>query len=143
MKIGPKLRVVLDTNVLLSMLGFPGGRMDALWDVIQDGLCEVYLSEFILEELARNLRKKARLSAFDIQNVLTLLRNRATMIEPHTHLDVIKRKDSDNRILECAVDANADVLVTGNFQDLLPLHEFQCIKILKPRDFLARYFPTY
>jgi putative PIN family toxin of toxin-antitoxin system len=117
--------------------------MDALWDVIQDGLCEVYLSEFILEELARNLRKKARLSASDIQNVLTLLRNRATMIEPHTHLDVIKRKDSDNRILECAIDAKADVLVTGNFHDLLPLREFRGVKILTPRDFLARYFPAH
>jgi len=78
-----------------------------------------------------------------IQDVLTLLRNRATIIAPHTHLDVIKGKDSDNRILECAVDAKADVLVTGNFQDLLPLREFQGIAILKPRDFLARYFPTH
>jgi len=143
MKTASKLRVVLDTNVLLSMLGFPGGRMDALWDVIQDGLCDVFLSEFILQELSRNLHKKAKLPASDVQDVLILLRNRATMINPHVHLDVIKRKDSENRILECAVDAKADVLVTGNFQDLLPLREFRGIAILTPRDFLTRCFPTH
>lgn len=117
--------------------------MDALWNVIQDDLCDVFLSEFILEELSRNLRKKTKLPPSDVQDVLTLLRNRATMIQPQTHMDVIKRKDSDNRILECAIDAKADVLVTGNFQDLLPLHEFQGIAILTPRDFLTRYFPTH
>ncbi len=143
MKIVSKLRIVLDTNVLLSMLGFPGGQMDALWEVIQNELCEVFLSEFILEELSRNLRKKAKLSHTDIQEVLALLRNRATLVPPRTRITIIKRKDSDNRILECAVDAKADVLITGNFHDLLPLREYQGIAILKPRDFLTRHFPTH
>ncbi len=117
--------------------------MDAIWEVMQDNLCEVFLSEFILEELARNLRKKTKLSASDVEEALTLLRNRATIIEPRRHIAVIQRKDSDNRILECAFDSKAQVLVTGNFQDLLPLREFHGVVILKPRDFLNRYFPTH
>ena len=85
-----KLRVVCDTNVLLSMLGFPGGRLDALWEIIQDGRIDLFLSEFILE---------------------------------------------------CAVEAKAQVLVTGNFKHIVPLKSFRGIAILTPREFLDKYFP--
>jgi putative PIN family toxin of toxin-antitoxin system len=138
-----KLRIVCDTNVLLSMLGFPGGRLDSLWEIIQNGDVQLFLSEFILQELAKNLRVKVRLETNDVQTVLGLLKGRAKMVEPTERIHVVRRKDSDNRILECAVAANAQVLVTGNFKDLVPLKSFQGIAILAPRAFLDHYFPTH
>jgi len=54
---------------------------------------------------------------------------------------VITRLEADNRILECAVDAHANVLITGNMKDIRPLGTFRGIEILTPREFLARYFP--
>jgi putative PIN family toxin of toxin-antitoxin system len=138
-----KLRIVCDTNVLVSMLGFPGGRLDTLWEIIQEEKVDLFLSEFILEELAGVLASKARLIPKEVEDVLRILRGRSTIVTPKTRLHVIQRKDSDNRILECAVDARAQVLLTGNFRDLLPLKSFRHIPILTPRDFLDKYFPVH
>jgi len=135
-----KLRVVCDTNVLLSMLGFPGGRLDILWELIQQEHLSLFLSDFILEELARNLRKKVRLESRDAQQAMALLRGRSKIVPPAEKISVIARKDSDHRILECAVAAQADVLVTGDLRDLRPLSRFQGIEILTPREFLDKYF---
>ena len=136
-----KLRVVCDTNVLLSMLGFPGGRLDALWEIIQDGRIDLFLSEFIREELARNLRKKVRLSSGDIAELLRVLADHSQSANPKEEIHVIHEKDADNRILECAVEAKAQVLVTGNFKHIVPLKSFRGIEILTPREFLDKYFP--
>ena len=136
-----KLRVVCDTNVLLSMLGFPGGRLDALWEIIQDGRIDLFLSEFILEELARNLRKKVKLPSGDIAEILRVLADHSQTVDPKETVHVIHENDADNRILECAVGANAQVLVTGNFKHIVPLKSFRGIVILTPREFLDKYFP--
>src|SRR5258708_5856693 len=125
-----RLRIVCDTNVLLSMLGFPGGRLDTLWEIIQQGKVDLFLSDFILEELAKNLHVKARLTTEDVTTAVEILRGRATLVESQERIRVIRRKESDNRILECAVAARARVLVTGNFKDLVPLKKFRRITIL-------------
>ena len=65
-------------------------------------------------------------------NVLLSMRQRVS---------VIQQKDSDNRILECAIEASADVLITGNFKHIRPLGSFRGIEILAPREFLDKYFP--
>ncbi len=138
-----RLRIVCDTNVLLSMLGFPGGRLDTLWEIIQQGKVDLFLSDFILEELAKNLHVKARLTTEDVTTAVEILRGRATLVESQERIRVIRRKESDNRILECAVAARARVLVTGNFKDLVPLKKFRRITILTPRAFLDTYFPAH
>lgn len=140
---GKRLRVVFDTNVLLSLLGFPGGRLDALWDLIQRGQVESFTSEFILEELYRNLHTKAKLLEGEAKAVLRLLRQRMQIVLPQRKLHIIREKEADNRILECAVEANADVLVTGNFRHIRPLGSFRGIEILSPREFLDKHFPAY
>ncbi|MBI4563519.1 MAG: hypothetical protein HY716_02350 [Planctomycetes bacterium] len=62
-------------------------------------------------------------------------------MDPPRKVHVVRRKDSDNRILDCAVDVKADVLITGDRQDLLPLVRFEGIDILTPRDFLRKHVP--
>ncbi len=52
------------------------------------------------------------------------------------HADVIKTCEQDNRILECALDAEVDALITGDRTDILPLREFRGIRIVAPREFL-------
>ena len=137
-----KLRVVCDTNVLLSMLGFPGSRLDILWEIIQDGRINLFPSEFILEELARNLRKKVKLSSSDVAEILRVLADHSQSVVPKETIHVIHEKDADNRILECAVEAKAQVLVTGNFKHIVPLKSFRGITILTPREFLDKFSPV-
>jgi predicted nucleic acid-binding protein len=64
----------------------------------------------------------------------------ASIVEPTTKVSVIEQDETYNRILECAVEAKADVLVTGNLRHIRPLGSFQGIEILTPREFLSRYF---
>lgn len=136
-----KLRVVFDTNVILSMLAFPGGRLDVLWEIVQGDILDIYLSEFIVEELVRNLERKIKLDPRLVAELIAVLKGHTHMIVPVKTIDVIQEKDSDNRILECAVEADADVLVTGNFKHIRPLGKYRGILILTPREFLDQYFP--
>lgn len=64
------------------------------------------------------------------------------IVRPQDKIQAIERKDSDNRILECALEAEADVLVTGNMRHIRPLGAFQGVDILTPREFLDKYFPA-
>ena len=61
----------------------------------------------------------------------------ATLIQPTQKISVIKLKDSDNRILECALAAKAHFLVTGDTQHILPLKKVNGIIILSPSEFLS------
>ena len=132
-----KLRIVLDTNVLFSMLAFPGGRMEPLLNIILLNKIDLFLSDFILEELSRNLKKKTKV---DPAEAIQILKNHATMVHPKGKIDVIKTHEPDNRILECAVEAQAHILVTGNMKDIRPLESLQGIEIISPREFLDQYF---
>jgi len=111
-------------------------------ELAQEGAFHLIVSPFILTELERALRTGAGWR----QERLALLRKRLpsllTIVEPTTHVHTITRLDADNRILECALDAHAEVLVTGNMKDLRPLGSFRGIPILTPREFLETYFPA-
>lgn len=133
-----KPRVVLDTNVLLSALAFQGATR-RVWELVETGLVDLFVSPFILEELHRNLILKAGLSRDNADLLVEEVFLQATIVRPETRISVIARKDSDNRILECAVAAGAHMLVTGNMKDLRPLGSYQGIAIVTPAEFLARW----
>lgn len=59
----------------------------------------------------------------------------STIVEPKEKLSVIIEDPSDNKILECAVEGNANCILTKD-KHLLKLKEFNGIKILTPEDFL-------
>ena len=134
-------RLVLDTNVLASALEFRGAPLQVL-ELGRSRLIEIFESAFIMRELTRTLAsRKFGWEAPEIAASLQELETFVTLVEPTVRVDVIQTKDSDNRVLECAVAARADALVTGNMRHLRPLGRFQDIEILTPREFLDAYFP--
>lgn len=132
------MRVVMDTNVLVSALLF-GGKPSQIVDLVKDGRIKLFLSPFILEEFEGKLMTKFKYSAEGAREARTDVEIIAGIIHPHAKIDAIKRKDSDNRILECALEAKAEVLITGNMQDIRPLGSFEGIDILTPAEFLDKY----
>ena len=128
-------RVVYATNVLISALGFKG-RTAQLRTLVEEQRVSLILSPFILEELERNLAKKLRLAMPAVRTILDEVKNRAEIIEPTLNLYTIKAKDSDNRILECAISGKASVIVTGNMKHIRPLGRFRGIEIKTPGEFL-------
>jgi uncharacterized protein len=130
------MRIVLDTNVLLSALAFPGSKPDQVLHCVRRGEVSLFLSPFILTELERVLREKFRFSKRKTDDRVTTIRRMATMVEPVDRIALVVAKDDDNRILECALAARADYLVTGDTKHLLPLRSIGTTLILTPAAFL-------
>ena len=136
-------RVVLDTNVLFSALALPNPDSPPLriLELARAGEIEAVVSPFIMGELEKNLSRKAAWDETRLAALRRKLRAFLTVIVPTSRISAIQRVEADNRILECALDARADALVTGNMKDLRPLGSFRGIAVLTPREFLAKHFP--
>lgn len=129
------MRFVLDTNVIVSGLNFPGNERRCIELASADGY-ELCISQFILEELADILQRKFRWEAPRVERTIAALLEAAIVVEPTARVTEIRRDQDDNRILECAVAAYAEYLVTGDKRDLLPLKEFRGVKIVSATEFL-------
>jgi predicted nucleic acid-binding protein len=74
------------------------------------------------------------------KNTIEKIRAKAILVHPKNKVSVIKEKDDDNRILECAIEGRAQYLISGDRKHLLPVKEYQGIKILSPTEFLRLLF---
>jgi hypothetical protein len=130
------MRVVLDTNVLVSALLFTGisAELVPLW---QKGAITVLLSREILEEYLRVLAyPKFELSEGEIKGLLEEeLLPFVQIIKPGIRVRVVKRDPSDNKFVECAVAGKADVLISGD-KDLLTIKHYRRVRIQTPARFL-------
>jgi putative PIN family toxin of toxin-antitoxin system len=127
----------LDTNVLISAILFGGKPRQILEKAIR-GEIRLCISEPILEELSGVLRR----SKFDyspemIQFILTELTGIADFVNPSETVSVVLEDPDDNRILECAVEAKANDIITGDFH-LLKLSRYLNIEVLNPVAFLEK-----
>jgi putative PIN family toxin of toxin-antitoxin system len=133
----PGLRVVLDTNVLVSGLAYPlsvPGRIVGAWH--QGGL-DVVLSRYILDELVRVLpRMKVTLNAAEIRDLADSFMFLADIVEPVVHEEADLRDMADLPVLATLVASSADYLVTGD-KDLLELSPKY--PIVTPAAFWARH----
>ena len=130
------MKVVLDTNVIVSGLNFPGNERLVL-ELALRGRFELYLSSFILEEVAGVLVRKFGWAEERTSQALRVLENAATVIDPPRLTEVIQGGHADNRILDCAAAASADYLVSGDRRHLLPVEEHQGTSIVNAPRFLS------
>lgn len=128
------MRVVFDTNVLVSALVFPGGRgEEALLRIVQER-DELFLSRPILDELLSVLARKFARDAEALSRTAVFLGEIGTLVKPTRRVKVL-RDDPDNRILECAAAARAELIVTGDAA-LLALGEHEGVRIVRLADYL-------
>jgi putative PIN family toxin of toxin-antitoxin system len=117
-------RIVADTNIYISALNFAGTAEEVL-AIGRAGIVEVFISPPILEEIEGVLLRKFRWTAPRVREATRAIRSFATLVHP----------EESDRILECALAARAEAIVTGD-QHLLKLKRFRGIPIMSPRDFL-------
>lgn len=134
-------RAVVDTNVIVSGLNF-GGKPREVLDLVRAGGIQLCVSPFILEELGTVLREDFGWSRQLVAEAVERLKDRAILVEPQERVHVVKTKDDDNRILECAVAADARFIITGDKRHLLPLRRYREIKIVSPDEFLRLWSRT-
>ena len=130
------MRVVLDTNVIISALNFPGNERIVL-ELALRGKFRFYLSWFILEEVASLLARKFGWDEEHTARAIGTLENAATVIDPPRLEAVIEHGHADDRVLECVVAASADYLVAGDRRRLLPLEEHRGTMIVNAPKFLS------
>lgn len=133
------MRVVLDTNVLLSGLAYPGsvpGKIVSAW---RHGALEVVLSHFILEELRRvlpRLHHRHGLNETEIADLVDCLAFEAELVEPDTYIEPALTDEFDQPVLGTWRSGKADALVTGD-KALLALSSLY--PVFNPAEFWAAH----
>lgn len=127
-------RVTADSNIFISAF-LRGGKPLELLEMARAGQIELSVTQDILNEVGRVLSTKFRVSGEDVQTFRDEICSFAKLIVPTETIDAVPRDATDNRILECAVAAGSEAIVSGD-RHLLELSEFRGIKILRLTDFL-------
>ncbi len=137
------MRVVLDTNVIVSSLISPQGVRSQVRHELAQGKYDLVVSEPILEEYRTALNypkvvKKHGKSPKEIDIEVKMLQRFSITLEQEQipTLDVVKDDPKDNKFVEAAAAAGAAYIVSGD-PHLLDLIEYQGIKIITPSSFLA------
>jgi putative PIN family toxin of toxin-antitoxin system len=133
------LRLVIDTNVLVSAALKPAGLQRTVLLLAITKPARLYVSPPILEEYSEVLaRRELHIPKGLRQQLLQLIKNRSHIVAPTQRLQVTSDPD-DNIFLECADAASADYLVTGN-QKHFPRF-WKKTKVITPIEFISLVAP--
>jgi len=128
------VRVVFDTNVLISALVIGGRAAEAVERVIA-GRDQLVFSRPLLDELLSVLASKFSRDGEQLSRVALFLAEIGELVAPREEISLLA-DGPDNRVLECAVAGRADAIVTGD-RAMLEQRSFQGIAIVTLRDYLA------
>jgi putative PIN family toxin of toxin-antitoxin system len=132
---GALLRVVVDTNVYISAFLYP---QRAIFQIVHQAGRRRYhllISPAIIREIGRVMREDLGWEEDARIRHLKTIAKAAEIVMPQLILEVIREDPPDNRILECAVEGRANLIVSGD-RHLRRLKIYQSIPIVRPIDFL-------
>jgi putative PIN family toxin of toxin-antitoxin system len=125
------MKIVFDTNVYLHAVK-PGGYGDrVLRTIAQRQDIELFISLDILLEIRSKLETKFDYNREQSAGFLKHIRSIATEVEPTRRVDGVLKDADDHKILECALEADADCIVTAD-REMLKLKTFESISIVHP-----------
>jgi putative PIN family toxin of toxin-antitoxin system len=134
------MKITLDTNVLVSAT-FWEGEAFRIIQLIEQKKVVCCLSQPILNEYSRvihsgEILEKVERKHLAIKSALIKILTMCEVVEPQRGIEAVHEDPDDNKILECAVEAGVDYIVTYD-PHLLKLREFKGIRIIQPKEFLA------
>lgn len=133
--------VVLDTSVIISALLSAEGPPAQIIDLWKAGVFDVAISTPLLDELKRALdypqvKKFQKMTPDEINTLLGRWSTISVYVEPEVALEVVEDDPDDNRVLECAVAAKVNYIISGD-KHLLDLGEYRGIEVLPPAGFIV------
>ena len=128
------MRVVFDSNILISALVFAGKQAEKAVLRIVEGRDRLVASKAIVDEVLEVLARKFARDAEELARVAVLLAELGDIVRPKRRIRLVN-DDPDNRVLECAAAGGADLIVTGN-QGMLEVGAFEGIWLLSLRAYL-------
>ena len=130
------MRAVFDTNIFISAFVIPGSLAEkAILRIIEEE-DSLLISRDIIDEVLSVLSLKFGRDREELSHVAVTLSELAELIKPARRIKILK-DEPDNRILECAVHGEADLLVTGD-KEILQLREYKGVKIIILKQYLER-----
>jgi len=132
------LKLVIDTNVVISALLKPESNPALILSLILRGDCRLCVTERIFAEYEEVLGrgKFKNLDQASVREFLPRLRSRALWVVPKVIIDDVAKDPDDNAFLECALESKADFLITGNVHHF-PEKKFHRTSILTPAEFVS------
>jgi len=134
------MRVVLDTNIFIAA-ALKGGFSEDIIKMAASKIVTIVCSEEILDELHKKLVKKFKWNINDSKFFVDTVREIVEIGKVKKKITLITRDPDDNKILECAKEGNATLIVSSD-QDLIKLKNFENIAIVHPNT-LHWIFPEY
>lgn len=128
------MKIVFDTTIYISAFAIPGGNAEKAYLHAIDGDFTLFTSIAILTEVAQKLDEKFGWEKQKIVQLISSISDVATVLKTTPWLKVLS-DDPDNRIVECALKAGVDFLVTGD-KHLLTLRNYGNVKIITLANFL-------
>lgn len=134
-------KVVFDTNTLISGLLWDGNEA-RIFEKAEKKEIQLFISQKLIDELEGVLKRKKFLKRLEgkectVNEAVVKIVLIATLIEPTHKINAIEEDPDDNRVLECAVSAKADVIVSGD-SHLLNLKNYSGIDIMSAGAFIKK-----
>jgi putative PIN family toxin of toxin-antitoxin system len=130
------VRVVFDTNVLVSALALPGGRADEAMLRIIRGQDRLIISKAIIKGLLTVLAEKFSRDHEELAHVAVYLSQIGELVQPRRRITILKDQ-ADNRILEAAHAGRAEAIVTGD-RAMLKAERYRATRIISLNEYLQR-----
>ncbi|MBI3103934.1 putative toxin-antitoxin system toxin component, PIN family [Candidatus Daviesbacteria bacterium] len=130
------LKVVLDTNILISAIAF-GGKPEEVLNLVLDEKIIAVTSPILLAEFQEVYNKNFPLKFVDFELTLEKIEEIFKIVKPKRSLKIVRDED-DNRVLEAAAEGSCKFIITGD-KDLLDLANYQNIKIVTAEQFLSEF----
>jgi len=135
------MKVVLDTNVLVSGTFWDGdsrkilGLLDekVIVGVLSQEIIDEYRAVLIRDDIVDKIINKNLIASRVVERIIST----SIIVKPKNQLFVVKDDPKDNKVIECAVAAEADYIITKD-RDLLRMKKFESITIITPEEFLKR-----
>ena len=133
-----RMRITVDTNVLVSALGWNGAEA-AVIDMVLESRVELCLSAQILSEFYRVVKyPKLGFTEEEIDGFIGRILPCVLFVKPSKKICVIDDDPDDKKITECAIAGESQFIISGD-RHLLKLSEYEGIKILRAAEFLNRF----
>lgn len=130
------LKVVFDTNVIVSAALYEESLPALLLSLGLEDKVRFFVSPALLNEYEAVLKRpRFKLGHREITELMGKINRKALIVTPTKRLKILKADEPDNRVLECAIKAKADFIITGNKRHF-PFEEFKGSKIVTPREFI-------
>ena len=128
------MKILFDTNVIIAAF-ITHGTCNELFKYCLTSKHNLFISQWILNELSEKLQTKFKYSKVRIKEVLNLIKKNFIIIKKCKKLDqpICRDRDDDN-VIAAAISAKVNCIITGDL-DLLVLKEIENIKIIRPNDF--------